>query len=578
MPLPTLNILIFLLLSPVLLISQFFDKDKSIPSNEIFIAGGDYPRSDIAAVISKGDTSIIITACIATKNLNGITREEIEIYYSNNFGEKWQEGNLIKEKKQGYEVIKIKETKLTSLNDGKYLLSWLELGRCYSNDNSDSIVSSIRIAVTGDDGKTFNEIGSALHSISPVDESKAHSGLKAQFRHYDIKCGNKSYYGDEVYIACKVDSTEEIRFDNLLFTEITAGDTVRVNRESKINRVSFDYVDFPRLCLDSNGVIHTAFLASEDDKNFIYYAVSYNAGQTFSREELISEYKFALSELIPNSKELPFSGIDRNTFHPSLCLNCTTGDPVRLYASWDAFGQSNTIKGSNTYVSLYDNFEWNDAKIVSDFFQDRLVYNSRTTVVNDTTIVVTYLDRIDDRPDFLNEHVFLSYIFNDKFDDASHFPVSVYPTNSLFKGTKNFSYGGGQYMALVNSPAYAIPIWPDGRRNDGSLMLFSAFLPIIENIEDYEPKSIHPGVSVKLPYPNSSDDFITLGFEINEISEIKATINDLMGRSYLTVTNKEYKAGFHQFLIDIREIGPGFYYFLVETELGFGFTKFLILR
>lgn len=152
---------------------------------------------------------------------------------------------------------------------------------------------------------------------------------------------------------------------------------------------------------------------------------------------------------------------------------------------------------------------------------------------------------------------------------------------------------GSDPLMLTNHPGEdGEPDWsPDGKRIAYSSMISGRYEIKVMNangthqvlLSDIQTHSINPawkpipassavnhtgnpGSSVMKNYPNPADDQTTIEFSIEKEGPVKLDLIDLNGKVVNTLINADRTAGKHTMEVDLRNLGPGLYFYKLIND------------
>ena len=112
-------------------------------------------------------------------------------------------------------------------------------------------------------------------------------------------------------------------------------------------------------------------------------------------------------------------------------------------------------------------------------------------------------------------------------------------------GSQNGGFGIGEYNAVLATSTYAIPVWADGRTNDGNLNLYAAFIKLgadsvtgIENIT-----AVNGALKISSLYPNPVKELLNLSYESSKAGEMEISVFDEAGKLVKTFANQTIAVG-----------------------------------
>jgi hypothetical protein len=135
-------------------------------------------------------------------------------------------------------------------------------------------------------------------------------------------------------------------------------------------------------------------------------------------------------------------------------------------------------------------------------------------------------------------------------------------------GSQNSNFGIGEYTQVLTTKTYTIPIWSDGRTNDGGINIYSAFLSD-ETVGIERIQTISENISMKYIYPNPVSNEINVDYNINKSSDIKISLYSVDGKLVKTFTDeKDNKIGTHHEKYNISGIESGTYFVVLNSDFG----------
>jgi hypothetical protein len=186
---------------------------------------------------------------------------------------------------------------------------------------------------------------------------------------------------------------------------------------------------------------------------------------------------------------------------------------------------------------------------------------------------VSYYDRTDD-PNGTKTH----YVLTTSTDDGTTFKPAVNATSEASDfgaiGSLNGGFGIGEYTQVVTTPYYAIPVWSDGRTNDGNIELYAAFIPISGTSSLYEWGNITNAFDVVVKNPSTQS--IDLQINIKKTSAVRVQIFTSDGRLVADDSgNNAIVSGSINRRFDVQ---PGTYFCKIETVFGAVVRKVLVIQ
>jgi hypothetical protein len=257
-----------------------------------------------------------------------------------------------------------------------------------------------------------------------------------------------------------------------------------------------------------------------------------------------------------------------------------------LYSVWTANGREQTLNnGSDIYFtrSTDGGLNWSDPIIINDNISGvkNEQYYPAITVNENGVLIISWYDRRMDVQNNLNTQIYMVYSFDGGKTFTRNFPVTSIPTNFSTVGLNNGGFGIGEYTSVVSTKGYAIPVWTDGRTNDGNLNIYAAFVPITENpvTSTFEKiVNVNNGIELNDPVPNPANNSFLLSYKIPKTSRINLSVIDISGKVLKEVLNSLCEPGEYNVNINSSELIEGIYFCRLETDYGYSIKKIIISR
>jgi len=557
---------------------EFDNNNRSInTSGEHIVSGTTDAESELHAIINPTDTSNIIVSPISQAN-NSI---HCPIYYSTDFGESWQTSSFINMPHQAGKIsIGGGDPVFAADDNGRIFFSWIDLfGTINDLSTGNPIPMGIFWAYSDDKGETWTQpthdtilLGQmsinmqtgAQTVVEPISDKQwmavdktgglYHNNIYTSF----VTIGQDDN-GDAFYkIRCKTKLANSLEFS--IDADIT--DTTGAKK--------FYFVQFSSLDVDNIGNIHVTFYGSQTgEETAIYHSVSTDGGISFSVPNKISNVKFNLSMLEQSPLDV-ISGINDDRTYPSPYVACDHNNG-NIYMTWTAFGiDEDAGQKSEIYFSKStDNgTNWSSPITVNNDNLNIENYYSSITVADNGDVKISWYDRRDDLDGNINTHYYMAISTNqgDSFNENT--PVSSMPTDFSTIGSANNNFGIGEYNQILSTNHYTIPVWTDGRTNDGKLNLYAAFISNT-NTGLNRIHSINENISFKNIYPNPAKNNVKIEYILKKDSKINISIIDEKGVLVKTIiSNKLINKGENSIRFNISKLSSGLYYVVLESNFG----------
>lgn len=555
---------------------------------EIEVSGNSLVESEIHAAINPLDTNNIIISPIRQKPGDQTQVIDCPVYYTKDFGKTWEE-SIFRAKPSRDNVLLAGggDPVLAFDTEGKAYHTWINLYFTRNGNNYDSVFADMYWAFSNDGGENWTRNNNDLVG--------AGSGKYTLNSTYGL---NKML--DKQWIA--VDKSNSPFKNNLyvVLTEITAGTTNNsriklfkklatadtfLTESVQINKNSYSLVQFSSIDVDNKGIIHLTFYGNNGSVNSLYYSNSTDGGNTFSPEVKITDFTFAGSRLILGNQNERVVGMSQQRFYPCPILAVDKSEKSsysgNIYLVWTANG-INSVKGDGMDIYLSksnDNGKtWSTPIVVNDDEKGKKVsqYYPSITVNNKGVVIICWYDRREDSTDY-KAHYYMTASFDGGKTFINNYRITGLETNFSRVGLKNNSFGIGEYNQVIATDYYAIPVWADGRTNDGNLNIYTAFLPLDENLLSVERiTNIFNTVRVEDIYPNPASNKISVKLIGSLDKETEILILDNQGNVIKKFNNIIPSNSIYEFSLD--NFSSGVYYFKLTDKNNYIIKKFVVVK
>lgn len=556
-------------------------------------------ESEVHAAINPTNPDNIVVSPINQNTANPMSPLSCPIYYTKNQGASWQKSSFItKPIIENVLIVGGGDPVLVFDGDGKLFLSWINI--CVSTISSpenpnqfipDSVWAVMHYASSDDGGVNFNFENSMYIGKIVKSRYTGSSGitymLDKQWMAADVT--SSSPYYNNIYTSAMqmdVDFTSPDYGINLIIFSKSASSTQFDKDGTNITRgLGFQLVQFGSLDVDLNGHVHFTFVGARSDGiGYLFHCVSKNGGLTFSVPEQIAQIQGTLYQL---GGAETVSGMNQSRLYPCPYLAIDRSNGVgenNLYLAWTANGvNSNAQRGLDIYLakSTDGGNTWSAPKIVNQHPVGQKIhaYYSSINVSSKGVLSISYYDRRHSTT--ASTHYYLA-VSKDQGDSFVEFPLTSEPMNFNNIGSRNNNFGIGEYNAIVSDGNTIIPVWADGRTNDGNINIYMAKIDA-ENLEQYltdvpDIVSIYSDLFITKLYPNPANEKLNIEITMNKMNELTYTIYDLSGEALLNGIIGNKQIGAHTFDIEVKSFPPGQYYLSINTKEGSVFKKFTVVR
>ncbi len=533
---------------------------KSLKYTDAPVAQTSYIDAEVHAAINPTDSNNIVVSPIRQSG-NSL---QVPLYYTKNFGNAWIKStfNPMPSKPNGMSmgggdpVFAFDET-------GKLFYTYIDL--YIKGSSTDTVFWELLWIYSDDGGVTWNVPAENIIASSklimasqtltaPVPDKQwmaiDRSGLAFHNSLYVSYASINGITG-EATITIK-----HLREDSLAF-ESTTG---------TINTAGFDMVQFASLDVDHNGHVHVTFFGSLNGLQYsIFYASSTDGGVTFSSPVKVSDCQ--LPNYSAGQMNTTIVGIDIDRIYPSLYIAAdqNNGD---LHITWTANGTTAKLNnGLDIYLSSSTDGgnTWSTPLVVNDNSDTVGSHQFYSTIAigKQGNVVVGWYDRRND-----TNNVMTHYFFSESFDRGNTFSPAYQVTSEATDfstiGASNNDFGIGEYTQILALHDYIIPIWTDGRLNNGNLNIYAAF--INRNTMSVETISMVDALmQIRNIYPNPANGLINADIFLKESAGLKVHVVDLQGRTTLLKDYGQQNAGDHSVTIDVTSLAKGQYLLMLHA-------------
>ncbi len=535
--------------------------------NDFPISEDSNPESEISAAINPADTTNIVVSPIKMDANNGIS---CPVYYTKDFGQTWNVSNFVNMPHEdgtmsggGGDPVFVYDA------NGRLYFSWIDLYGELLDFISGDVNMGIFWAYSDDGGATWTVpdndtilLGSVHMNMMQMQSINSPVSDK-QWMAADVN--ENSPYKNNIYISyvtLSQDANGYAHYEILCKTKPADQDAFTTEALVADSTV-FVFTQFSSIAVDANGNVHVSFYGyKKNDVNLaLWHSVSTDGGQTFSEPNRISYVTFNLPLFTPDSlgpDTIP--GINKQRLYPSPYM--AADYQGNIYITWTAFGvNTHASTLSDVYVSKSsDNGStWSTPVIVNnDGLNTAQNYYSTITVNPENEVVIGWYDRRDDT-DPLNPPYPAHYYYGLSSDGGNTFSnVQVTSVASDFDhiGDGNQGFGIGEYTQILATSSYIIPIWADGRNNDGNIDVYGAF------INKNQPSAVtltNFNYNVKI-YPNPAAENLNIELPAN----LKTADLNIVSANGTTIMSRQIKAGNNN--INVSNLNNGMYYIVIKQN------------
>ena len=537
-------------------------------------------ESELHAAINPADTNNIIVAAMRNNPTNLLAPLSFPIYYTRDFGDTWEVSEFDGVPTGGL-LAGGGDPVLVFDSNGRAHLTYLTVMLSFPAFETEM---ALRYAYSDDGGATWTE-SDELIDTGKIDALNPENSERLVDKEWlAIDRNQDSPYFDDIYmqyVSFEPDTLENINA-KILMKKKKAGEDQFSDEIIQINTQEYILLQYSSIAVDSKGHIHAFFMGvTPDETTSFYHSVSKDGGATFSPENKISDFHLPGMALDAPNNTIP--GVDSTRIYPCphMRVDRSGGDTDGfLYAVWTADGITEAAtEGVDIYYtkSTDGGMTWTTPRILNDNLDTESHQFFPSLQVNDRGVVIaTWYDRRDDT-EGLNTHYYITYSYDGGETFESNFAVSTEPSDFEMIGEKNGGFGIGEYTQVIATSEYAIPVWSDGRDNDGNIDLYIAFIPIYDEVLGIEQvKTLSPDFTITGPAPNPVKDLATLKLNLEKAAEVSFEIHSLDGKLIQHIPAQNFPAGESVHPLSTQHLSSGMYTLSVRSELGFVSKRFVV--
>ena len=269
----------------------------------------------------------------------------------------------------------------------------------------------------------------------------------------------------------------------------------------------------------------------------------------------------------------------RRKVHPNGVFDTTTTVVNSGTYKMEQFGSDAVDNNGHVHVSFFATVDslnyslyhavstdggatWGAARVLNDnttnLTSDQ--YYPSLTVSSTGRLIITWWDR---RNDTLNNNsdIYLTYSDDGGLTFAADIKVTTVPSEFSQIGSQNGGFGIGEYNAVLSTSTYAIPVWADGRTNDGMINLYAAFIKLgadsvtgLQNIT-----SINGALQIDALYPNPVKEQLNLSYQASRGGEIDLGVYDAQGKLVKALPSSTIDTGKGNLQLNTTGLASGTY-------------------
>ena len=538
---------------------------------EVAISDGSLPESELHAAINPADSTNIVVAAMRQNSGSLTDALSFPIYSTQDFGKTWRQSNYAGESPL-INLLRVGGGDPMFIYDlyGKNLyFTWIDLSTNFPS--FDTTFEEIWLARSIDGGTSFStSVTNKLAGVQLGGILSQSPGSMIDKEWMAIDRSNSAFRGTIYGSYLTIDQTDTS--ETFTITRILPGAINFLPTGTQVPTKNIATIQIGTLDVDNSGNVHMTFMGSPDARTYyVYHSVSVDGGVTFSVPNIISRAEFPTRSSNSMNRYVP--GIDSGRQVPSIQCACGrpgTSNAGDIYCVWEALGIS---KPGNSGEDIYfarstDNgSSWSAPLVVNQDPPGQSKHQFRPSIFVGKKGAIT-IGWYDGREASDNSAV--HYYVANSFDGGKTFvgetKVTSVPTDFSTVEEQAAHFGIGEYLQVIASDHYNIPIWTDGRTDDGSLTVYSAFSPITGAPAAVERReSITSNTSI---VPNPAAEKLLVTFEIATQSEVNVVLVNMLGKQIAGITPASFDAGRHTITIPLASVAAGSYILRLETGEG----------
>lgn len=542
-------------------------------SAEIVVHDDSKAESEVHAAINPTDTNNIIAAAILQDVNSASSPIKVPVYYTKDFGQSWLSSNITFSPNPGDGFVAGGGDPVLAFDKtGKAYISWLVL-------TLDLFGGELKLALyyasSANQGQTWSMPALIDFGNVSLDVLTGGNGSGALVdKQWMAADQSSSIYEGNLY-------TSYTRFDIIDSSNITMRILVKTKSKNNDNfgpaveahAADYEFVQYSSIDVDDQGNVHVLFFAGNAGETpSLYHALSTNGGASFQPEVKISAVNYPASDESPSNS---IDGLSPERLYPCPHLQAGT-TPGTVYATWSADGlQQQETEGYDIwFAKSTDNGQtWQTPARVNPGDNPLAEQYYPALAVNDNgTICISYYDRTND-PEGTETHYVVAFSSDGGVTFTPPVNASLVPSDFSEIGALNDGFGIGEYTQIVCTKYNAIPVWADGRSNNGDIDIYAAILPISDQASGAsETGTVTDAFSVEAPNP--SRDNIDLTIKLEKPSRLAIQIFSSDGKMVFSEnTGERQNAGIYNRQIPLPQ---GIYICRVETESGFKARRIVV--
>ncbi|SRR5579883_188551 len=531
------------------------DNDRSITPDGV-------PESEIHAAINPMDSSNIVVSAMRQKSFTTGNALNFPIYYTKDFGKTW---NLSSFKPGPFEKNTFSlgggDPMFAFDADGKLYFMWLSI---YSVNLSDRMMRyGMYWASSTDGGETWTRDTSNVIEWNASTDPMALIMPDKEWMAIDR--GNTPWHNN-VYVAYAYVDAEHAVVQVLRKRPQDKNFSVTAT----VSSPDLAFAQWTTIGVERNGDVHVVFTGTSDTVNYaLYHVVSHDGGSIFSPEQSVTPIHLWWPPRKPDEDSIV--GLRHSDNYPCSHLAIDTAHDGNMYLVWSSTGvHVNEHHGSQIYFtrSTDHGTTWSPLTTLTDDGLAHYTHHFYPSIAinKNGALSASWYDRRDD-PNNLLTNYYCAISTNAGLSWGKNVRVSSAPTDFATTGEKNDLFSIGEYTQLLTTDHCLIPIWTDGRTQDGSLKIYYAIQPLDASAA-VQMAPITDEFALLDISPNPAKNHVTIRYRLKNASPISLTLVDASGKAVRTLSETTIASGEHSTTMELSGLPTGGYFLRIQTNVG----------
>jgi hypothetical protein len=510
--------------------------------------------AEVHALINPADSTNIVVSPIR----QGTFGLSVPVYYTKNFGSSWSKSAFnAMPPAAGSLTIGGGDPVFTADKNGRLYFSWIDLH--VKNMSTDTIHWGLYWAWSDDKGQTWTKpANNQITYAQMVSATQTYTGELAD-KQWMAADFSGSQFQNSIYLSyVAIDAVSGAYEMRVRYKR--ENDTAMSQTYGAVSDSSFALVQFGSIAVDNIGRVHVSFFGTKNNLDYaVYHAVSIDGGVTFSSPAKVSDMQ--MPRFSAGQQNVSVTGIDDDRLYPAVYMTADTTN-ANIYITWTANGiTTNLMNGLDIYftASTDGGASWSTPKVVNDN-ADNLTsdqFYSSITVGKKGNVVLAWYDRRDDSLN-INTHLYMAESFDGGNSFSPNYQVTTFPTDFATVGNSNQGFGIGEYTQVLALDDYIIPVWTDGRLNNGNLNTYAAFINRkTMSVEEFS--TVEEVMQIQKMYPNPVSNELHIEFILEDNEEIEFLIYDMQAKIMNKKSLGKMSKGKHISTIDLTSLAGGTY-------------------